>query len=203
MARGLAVRTELDFRPRRLAIRTLDERVALRFPFLFRLSAKAVSRLPLGSRLRRYLVTRRTCQGYEAVNRGDLDVLLAVYHTDVVTCFDSSIGIVPPDLAGEHHGHAGFRQMWQRWRSAWDDLRFEPRELIDAGDRMIVTVDVTGRGGGSGLVTQMRYFELYDLRDGRISRHQNFLERETAFSTAGLTDGEWSQPERAQPGAKD
>lgn len=125
-------------------------------------------------------------QGYQAVNRGDLDVLLAIYHEDVVTCFDPSSGLIPPDLAGEHRGHDGFRRLWEHWRSAWDELHFQPQELIDAGNRMIVKVKMSGRGRGSGLSTTMTYFEVYTLRDGRIARHENFVDPEAARVAAGL-----------------
>ena len=179
--------TQLAFRRRRLATRTLDERLALRAPWLFRGAAKRVARLPVGSRIRRYLFARRTMQGYQAINRGDLDVLLTVYHADVVTSFDPTSGLTPPDLAGEHRGHDGFRVLWDHWNAVWDELRFEPQELIDAGDRMLVTVEMSGRGVGSGVETKMTYFELYALRDGRIERHDNFVERAAAMSAAGLT----------------
>jgi ketosteroid isomerase-like protein len=180
--------TELRFRPRRLPMRTLDERIALRMPWAFNAAAKRVARLPVGSRVRRYVFARRTMQGYQAVNRGDLDVLLAVYQPDVITCFDPTSGLTPPDLAGEHRGHEGFRLLWDAWNSAWDDLRFEPKQLIDAGDRMLVTVQMSGRGVGSGIDINMTYYEVYALRDGRIARHDNFVRRPAALKAAGLAD---------------
>lgn len=125
-------------------------------------------------------------QGYQAVNRGDLDVLLAVYHSDVVTCFDPDGGLTPPDLAGEHFGHDGFRTLWDAWNSAWDDLQFEPKELVDAGDRMLVKVGMSGHGATSGIETTMTYYEVYTLRDGRIARHENFVDPAAAKAAAGL-----------------
>lgn len=186
LAEAGAVKTKVDFRPRRFSVRTFDEQVALWFPMLFRLLVKLGARLPVRSRIRRYLVVRRTAQGYQAVNRGDLDLLLTVYHPDVVTSFDPTSGLIPPDLAGEHVGHAGFRRIWESWRSAWEGLYFEPQEVIDAGDRMVVTVRVTGRGKGSGLPTAMTYFEVYTLREGRIARHANFTDADAARKAARL-----------------
>src|SRR6476646_9281888 len=95
-----SVVTELALRRRRLPGRTLDEHLAIRFPALLGYLARTVTGLPLRSRLRRYLVARRTCQGFEAVKRGDLGLLLTVYHEDVTTCFDVAGGFVPIDLAG-------------------------------------------------------------------------------------------------------
>jgi hypothetical protein len=103
-------------------MRTLDERLAMRFPRVLSFVAEQVTRLPVSSRLRRYLVARRTCQGFQAVNRGDLDLLLAVYHEDVTTFFDSSGEFVPVGLAGEHRGRGGFKRLFEEWQSAWEDL---------------------------------------------------------------------------------
>jgi ketosteroid isomerase-like protein len=182
-----AVVTELAFRPRRLPMRTLDERLAIRFPRLLGFVAGRITRLPLRSRIRRYLVARRTCQGFQAVNRGDLDLLLAVYHEDVTTTFDAASGFVPLDLAGEHAGRDGFKRLFEEWGSTWNDLRVEPRELIDAGDRLIVTVDISGTGKGSGAPAALRYFDVYTLRGGQISRHEMFADRAAALSAAGVS----------------
>jgi ketosteroid isomerase-like protein len=180
---------ELNFRPRRLAIRTLDERLAVRFPRSLRTVAGFVLRLPRKSRVRRYLFARRVCQGYQAVNRGDLDVLLAAYRDDATITLDPSAGLLPPDLVGEHRGHAGFRTLWEGWRSAWDDLRLEPQDLYDLGNGMIVRVKMTGRGRDSGVEATAEYFEVYEFRDGIISRHENYRDRGEAFAAAGLTIG--------------
>lgn len=58
--------------------------------------------------------------------------------------------------------------------------------MLDAGDRMIVRVRMSGRGRGSGLPTTMTYYEVYTLRDGRIARHQNFVDADVARAAAGL-----------------
>ena len=183
-----AVSLSLRFRNRRLRTRTLDERLAVRFPSLLRSIARRVLKLPAKSRIRRYLFVRRVCQGYQAVNRGDLDVLLTAYHEDATISFDAATGLVPPDISGEHHGHAGFRALWEGWRSAWDELHLEPTELYDLGDGMIVKVRMTGTGRGSGAPTSMDYYEVYSFRDGIISRHANYLDRGDAFAAAGLQE---------------
>jgi ketosteroid isomerase-like protein len=62
----------------------------------------------------------------------------------------------------EWHGHPRLPepgpytdpQAVERWmnqfREAWGELRAEPIELIDAGDAVVVAVQMTGRGRGSG-----------------------------------------------------
>jgi ketosteroid isomerase-like protein len=66
-------------------------------------------------------------------------------------------------------------------------LRVEPRELIDAGDRLIVTVDIAGVGRGSGAPAALRYFDVYALRGGLISRHEMFANRAAALKATGVS----------------
>lgn len=165
-------------------MRTLDERLTVRFPALLNFLAARVTRMPVGSRLRGYLVERRTCQGFQGVNRGDLELLLAVYHEDAVISFDAIEG-GPPDFTGERRGRTALEELWDGWNAMWEDLFIEPRELIDFGDRLFVTVEMSGRGRASGVPFSVRYFDLYTLRSGRIARHDMFRERVTALAAAG------------------
>ena len=56
--------------------RSLDERLFVRFPALYRLLGDALMRLPPRSRLRRLMLTRRGGQAYAATNRRDFDSVL-------------------------------------------------------------------------------------------------------------------------------
>jgi len=166
-------------------MRTLDERLTVRLPGLYRTFARLVLRLPLRSRVRRWLFGRRTMAGYHAMNRSDVGVLLAVYDPEVVVSFHPG-GTMPPDLTGEYHGHDGFRELWSRWLGSWGELRFEPEELIDLGDAMLVTVTVRGRGRASGVETQTRYYEVFRFREGTIVRHEAFVDEAAALRSVGL-----------------
>lgn len=166
-------------------MRTLDERITVRFPWLYQLVAKPVLRLPLRSWLRRLLLARRTMAGYHAMNRGDLDVLLAIYDPKVVVSFHSG-GPMPPDLTGEYHGHDGFRSLWERWLGSWQELRLEPKEVIDAGGAILVTVAVSGRGRASGVATETQLHEVFTFRNGLIARHEDFTEEAAALRAIGI-----------------
>ena len=56
--------------------RSLDERMFLRFPTLYRLFTDRLLRLPLRSRLRRLMLTRYVGRAYAARNRRDFEVML-------------------------------------------------------------------------------------------------------------------------------
>jgi hypothetical protein len=54
--------------------RHLEERLALRVPYIQALVARVWSNRPPQSRLRQAILPRLVRSGFEAVNRGDLDV---------------------------------------------------------------------------------------------------------------------------------
>ena len=78
MSTGLIVRQSLRVRER--AGRTLDHRLALRFPRLAATSRRQMDRLPPSSRLRQVLLLRAVQLGVEAFNRRDMNAFLAGYH---------------------------------------------------------------------------------------------------------------------------
>src|SRR5438132_5904899 len=63
--------------------RRLEERLALRIPYLQDVVTRAWWRRPPRSRLRQALVRRLVRLGFEAANRGDYEVTFALYDRDV------------------------------------------------------------------------------------------------------------------------
>ncbi len=45
------------------------------------------------------------------------------------------------------------------------------------GDRVVATLHFHGRGRGSGVETDARFYEVYTVRDGKIVRMDEFTER--------------------------
>jgi ketosteroid isomerase-like protein len=46
------------------------------------------------------------------------------------------------------------------WQSTWEDLDVTIEEIIDAGDRVILSAHHRGRGRGSGIEIDARYYEV-------------------------------------------
>ncbi len=63
-----------------------------------------------------------------------------------------------------------------------------PEEFIDAGNRVVVRAYFRGRGRGSGLEVDTRFYELYTLRGGKIVRVDEFTGLEEALEAAGLSE---------------
>src|SRR5512132_1263051 len=67
-------------------------------------------------------------RSYDAVNRRDLDALLALMDDDVEAV--SRIAA----MEGGLHGHDGMRRWWESWFSAFPDYKIEVGEVRDRGD---------------------------------------------------------------------
>jgi uncharacterized protein len=164
--------------------RTLNERIVVRFPALARWLVAVEARLPRQSRLRRAMLIRRIRQGYTAANRRDLDLVLTgidpgiVYHPSEVWQFD---------FDAVYPGHAGYREVWRVLLEAFEDLRLDPEELLDLGDRVLVTVTMSAHGAGSGAFVSQPLFQLFTLRRGLVVRQDDFQDRGEALEVADLS----------------
>jgi ketosteroid isomerase-like protein len=165
--------------------RTLDERILVRFPALAPWLTAAMNRLPRHSRLRRALLVRRARLAYAAVNRRDFDLTDTVYDPNYEYHPEQ---LAFPDSDPVYYGHDGFRKFWRQQLEAFDDVRFDPEEILDLGDRRLVTVQLSGHGTGSGVPFNQQLFQLFTYRRGLIVRQDDFQDRAQALEAAGLSE---------------
>jgi ketosteroid isomerase-like protein len=166
--------------------RTLDERVLVRFPDLARPLAAAVMRRPPQSRLRRLALTRAMRRAYAAANRRDFDVIRAAH--DPEHEYRPSSDLMPPDLEPVFHGHDGYLRLWRYWLDAFEDIRWDPEEMLDLGAKVLVTTQQVGHGSGSGVAVSKPVFQLFTFRRGLVVRQEDFLDRSKALEAVGLRD---------------
>ena len=165
--------------------RNLEDRLMVRFPRVLSLISRAVWRLPARSRVRLALTRRAIVSGWEAANRGDIEVALALYHPDAETVFDPKmveIGFEPV-----YGGLESRIAMQQLGLSEWGEWRFEPEELIFIGvDRLLTLGRMKGTGLTSGAAVDTDWSSLFTTLDGRAIREQIFLDRGEALAAVGL-----------------
>jgi ketosteroid isomerase-like protein len=167
--------------------RSLDEQLMVRFPALFRPLGDAFMRLPPGSRLRRLMVARAVGRSYAAANRRDFDLVLTVSDPAIYE-YRPSVDLLPPDLESVFYGHDGYLELWRYWLEAFDDIRWDPEEILDFGDRLLVTTQQRGHGSGSGVAVSHQVFQLFTFRRGLVIRQEDFLDRSKALEAAGLSE---------------
>jgi ketosteroid isomerase-like protein len=121
----------------------------------------------------------RQAFAYEVYGVGDRAEAEAIFHPNVV---------LNPIDEKPSSGFDAMRADMERWASAFDELEVTAEEFIDAGDRVLVTAYHRGRGKGSGVEIDTRFYELYTLHDGKVVRVDEFTDQPEALEAAGLSD---------------
>jgi ketosteroid isomerase-like protein len=116
-----------------------------------------------------------------AYNRRDFDA--------AVESFDPEIDWVLParQSSDSCRGPEEVKRFWEGLDETFEELRLEPQEFIDAGDRVATRLRYYGRGKGSGAeVEGLLYHQVATFRAGRIVRMEYFSEWPEALEAAGL-----------------
>ena len=87
-----------------------------------------------------------------------------------------------------YHGAEGARQFLTEWADAWDDWEMEVEDYIDAGEHVVVICNQRGRSKATGIPAEMRFAQLWTLRDGLAIRMQMFASVEEALEAVGLRE---------------
>jgi len=114
---------------------------------------------------------------FEAYPRGE----------DVAGLFDPGVVWNPADEQ-PMEGLDEARAHVKRWESDWEQLDTKPEKFIDAGDRVVVTVHLAGRGRASGIDVDARYYSVYTLHEGKITRMDEFADEQEALEAVGLSE---------------
>jgi ketosteroid isomerase-like protein len=178
------VRTALSPRPGRASRhRSLDERLLVRFPAVYPLVGRFWSRLSPGSRLRRKTLARSVPRTCAALNRRDFAAFLVGIHPRIE--FRGPRDMLGPDQTEAALGHEGVLGFLEAWFDSIGDLSYEPEEVLDFGNRFLVTVQMRGHGSASGVAVGQELFVLSHVRRGWVVKQENFLVRSQALEAAG------------------
>jgi hypothetical protein len=166
--------------------RSLDQRLAIRFPGLFRRLLGLLAGLRPGSRLRRALIWPAVQRGIEAYNRRDLDAAAVGFHPRLE--YHPYREFVEAGLAEPcYHGPAGYKAYITATYEVWGSgVKLYPTELIDMGDRLVLLADMPMQAQASGIALAQTYATIATLEDGMIIRQRDFLDQEEALREAGL-----------------
>jgi ketosteroid isomerase-like protein len=168
--------------------RTLDERLALRFPRLGAANARLLAKLPPGSRLREAALSRSVGLALQAYNRRDLDAAVVATHPE----FEYhpgrewvEAGLVEPC----YRGLEGYRRYVATVDEVWGGENYlKPVELIDLGDRIVMLANGTMRAQASGVPLTEAFALVSTLQDGRSIHLQEYYDHAEALEAVGLRD---------------
>jgi ketosteroid isomerase-like protein len=122
--------------------------------------------------------------GIEAFNRRDFDAALAPLRDDVTwERFLSRAETGDPVVRGKD-------DLLAVWRSQVEaiDIRFEPREFIEASDSVIVVGGMVAHGSGSDIDLSTEVTWMWTFAGGQVSKVQAFESRDEALAAAGASE---------------
>ena len=117
-------------------------------------------------------------RGYDALNRGDLSVVLGLLDADIEWHEPA-----PSPDAGSHRGRDSFERFLRGWLESFDDFRVEPEQVVERGDDLVAVVHQSGTGRTSGLQVQARLAHVWTVANGTAVRWEAVRDVEAALSS--------------------
>ena len=118
--------------------------------------------------------------------RGDLDAWLELMDPDIG--WDISTHPLP-DVPNHGRGRdALMADMIVTYLSGWTDYSAELKEVIDAGDQVVVVMHETARMRDTGVPLDRDLVQVWTVRDGRASFLRVFRTKVEALEAAGLSE---------------
>jgi trans-2,3-dihydro-3-hydroxyanthranilate isomerase len=125
-----------------------------------------------------------TLAGYAAFNEGRRVPELEFWHEDSEYHASSS----DPD-SDVHRGIEAVRRQTARWVDAYPDLRVEPLEAREHGEKVFVWVRFVGHGAASGLPMEMELAHVITVREGRTASLHEYQTRAEGLAALGQAEG--------------
>jgi ketosteroid isomerase-like protein len=116
-------------------------------------------------------------------NDGDFDAAFRLAHPDI----EWVIAKEHPDARTVTGQHA-LREYRREWEEALPGVYVEFDRLLDTGNAVVGTGAVRGTGAGSGAEVQVPIGFVFTLRDGLITRVEEYLDPAEALKAAGLEE---------------
>lgn len=175
-------------RVREQSNRTLDQRIALRFPRLTAACARLLSKLAPASRVRQAALCRGVRLALEAYNRRDLDAVFAPWSAEFEylparTWVEA--GLVEPC----YRGREGYRKYIASADEVWGEENYlQPLELIDLGERFLVLAEVRMLAQASGVQLTQAYAAVSTLKRGTVVRVEEYFDHSDGLEAVGLRE---------------
>jgi ketosteroid isomerase-like protein len=121
--------------------------------------------------------------------------LLDVYNE---RSFDENSELIDPEIVWDlsrvelpdgasYSGRSELRGFVETWEEGFESEHVTAEELLDAGDRVVVSIRHRGRGKISGIEIAQTFAMVWTLRDGRAVRMVMYPTLDEAVEAAGLS----------------
>jgi ketosteroid isomerase-like protein len=121
-------------------------------------------------------------RGYELFAAGDLQGVADLFAPEAEMPGAGGLGV--EGTMGVNRGPEGMLAAMQEGIDAFDDFRVDVEEITEAGDAVIATVTISGRGRASGMEQTERLVHLWILGDGKVVHGEVHRTTEAALEAA-------------------
>ncbi len=118
-------------------------------------------------------------QGYEALQRGDLETFKTLAR-----------GRLGPEFEFHHvwdgrvlKGYEGTLEWLSDARETWDDYSQEIKEIVDLGEDVVVVLRISARGSGSGVPVAQEMAVVWSFDGDRAVRARSFTSGAAALES--------------------
>ena len=119
-------------------------------------------------------------RAWEAFCRHDNETVFALY--------DPQVEIHDGFWDRSYRGFDGVREYWRDRLAVLDEYTTDIEEWIDAGDAVIAVMHVRARGKQSGVQVESRYWQVCNVREGKLWRFWAYATEDEALKAAGLEE---------------
>jgi ketosteroid isomerase-like protein len=109
-------------------------------------------------------------------------------HSWVHTYFDPDCEYRPVEELDPVCGDEAVIEYVERWLGAWSRYSEQVEEIIDGGEIVVTAIRISASGRTSGIEIRQRFFHVFEIREARILRLREYLDRNTALEAAGLSE---------------
>jgi ketosteroid isomerase-like protein len=131
------------------------------------------------------------------MSEGNVEIVRGIWEADRRRDWEAVYSAYAPDAVwndhsgfwgdwGDARGPDGIREAFRRWHEAFADITFDWEEVAHAGDLVVVTYRVRGRGRGSGLEIDEPFTLVWRLRDEQVVEILAYTDRAEGLAAAGM-----------------
>ena len=89
---------------------------------------------------------------------------------------------------GDYIGRDAFIANMAKLADSFEELRLEPLEVVDLGERILAVVSMRGTGRGSGAPVEMTFVQLWSLLDGKAVSLRDYATMAEALAAVGQAE---------------
>jgi ketosteroid isomerase-like protein len=122
---------------------------------------------------------------YEAWNSDDPDAALVVMDPDVELHNPTDVFLGTQSL---YRGHVGLREFWKAAKEPWEYFNSHIERALEKGDTVVTVVRFEAVGKESGAKVGLSFANVWELRDGLITKFGAYNSLERALEAAGFSE---------------